>query len=112
MSPNNVKALKLIAEELGVPGRGFNPLLNRTQSDDLQVRYNLTVENESQFTTLAVWVVRLDGKSIYRFTGGDRNEAIVEAVAMLIDPDWYKKPLFGIDFRFDPAGWKDAAGPV
>jgi hypothetical protein len=117
MSPNDVVAIKLLARRLKCEPRGYNPIENSEQAEDVAKHFGLRVENYRVATGWAVVNTATHIFDVYderglvaRFNNFSKAKAIVYAAAKLIDPEWDQKRLFGIDFRFNAKDWKDAAG--
>lgn len=114
MSPNDVKAIKMCAELMGAPLKGYNPIENAWQAKVLAEKIGLTIQDRATIAGLISGMIHVfKGKEhVHSFSGSiTENGAIVYSACYSEDPEWDKKKLFGIDFTFDAVGWEDAAGP-
>lgn len=92
MTPSDVKAIRILAEHLGLDGVGYNPRANDEQANELVEKFGLEVRYEQKSRWIG-FVAYKDGKELaamgcYGDEGDHRRHAIVHAAARLAKPGW------------------------
>lgn len=94
MTPSDVKAIRLIANYLGIDGVGYNPRENNEQAAELAAKFDLFVEERTDRQKARFWVAEYRGRELAAMGGHEKDKGdhrryvIVFAAAELIAPGW------------------------